>query len=159
MDTEIIVAIVGTLGSAAIGASAYLYKSRQEIKAIRRAFLSEIGSIAEMIRLRRYVEDLLECACQLDQEGNSGQMIAMQVPLDLNTYRPIWNHYASRIGSMSDKDSAQILRFYQLIDGAARDVCPGGVLYGGSFDSRPFKESAEVLQKALSIADQLTGAK
>lgn len=160
MDTEIVVAVLGIVGTALIGTSAYLYKSHQEVKVIRRAFLSEIGSLAEIIRLRRYVEDLSQCAIDLDQltHGDDAS-IAIEIPLDLANYRPIWNQYASRIGALSDKDSAQISRFYQFVDAVARDVSPGGVIHGATSDSRPFKEGAEVLRKALAIADQLTGAK
>ncbi|ARS47964.1 hypothetical protein PSMEN_06025 [Ectopseudomonas mendocina] len=143
-----------------LGVTAYFYKSSQEVKAIRRAFLSEIRSLSEMIRVRQYVEGLLESAAELDQgvHGDNAQ-ISLEVPLDLSTYRPIWGHYASRIGSLSDPEAEQIHRFYQLVDSVARDVSPGGILHAGTADSSDFKDAAELLQSALSIADQLCDKK
>lgn len=156
---ELVVALLGLLGTL-LGGAGYVWKRRQEVQAIRQGFRSEIGSLAEVIRLRRYIEDLRECAREIDEGVHGeGASLGLEIPLDLSSYRPVWTHYANRVGSLPRGEAEKVCRFYQLVDGVARDVSPGGVLHSGTPNSEDFRDAADLLERALTIADEICDAK
>jgi hypothetical protein len=159
LDNTVIVALLGLVGTL-LGASGFCWKSRKEVQAIRQALISEIASISGMIRLRGYVDDLRDTAAELDSGVHGpGARLGIEVPLDLSSYRPNWTAYSNRIGSLRRQESDRIYRFYQLVDGVARDVCPGGVLHAATSESKDFRDAADILELALEIADVICGVK
>ncbi|WP_339906351.1 hypothetical protein [Pseudomonas guineae] len=157
MDLELKLALLGVAATAVMSMLGHLLKERRERSATRQAFLAEVSSMAEIARVRRYVEDLRSSARELvvaNQDGvQEGQ--AFEVPIDVNGYRPVWNAYLTKLGCLTAHETGQIVRFYQLLDSVIRDVTAGGILFRGTTDAKDFEDTATVLESALQIADDL----
>lgn len=158
MDVELKVAFLTVAATAFIAVIGHLFKEYKERSATRHAFLAEVAALAEVARVRGYVEALRTEAREMAEVNKNGviQGRSFSVPLDLKGYRPIWDAYLTRLGCLKASETEQFVRFYQLLDSVARDVTEGGLLFIGTGNAEDFEHTATVLERALEIADRLS---
>ena len=108
--------------------------------------------LAEVANDRQYLQGLLESAQAIESGQRDDDFTRVVVP---DHYRCIYDAHAGRLGCLSRDETRQVVRFYQLADAVIRDVSPGGALYELTDDASAFQEAADILAKALSIAEEL----
>ncbi|SDG52202.1 hypothetical protein SAMN05216571_11743 [Onishia taeanensis] len=146
-----------TLGAAGIGFLAALVphgllehmRRRHDAKVLRASLIAELRAISEVIRSRGYLEDLKKAA-ELEQPIK----FSVNVPED---YFLVFKSNAQRLGILDAEDASQFVCCYQLMEAVVRDVIPGGALAEGLCSPDAFRQDAEFLERALSIADELVG--
>ncbi|HCG1150900.1 TPA: hypothetical protein NJL49_002635 [Pseudomonas aeruginosa] len=139
--------------TAALGPVALsLWSEAKSKSAVRAAILAEVAAIADVIRHRRYVEDLY----QIERNVVPARQAQMQVVVP-DEVTLIYRSNADKLGSLSPNEAARVVCFYQMVLSVAADMAPGGAVYEGPDQPRTFAESRLMLLKALSIADELAG--
>lgn len=159
MDSGLISAVVPVvitlLGTVIIGLVGGWWRRYSERRSVRYALFAEIQALALIIRERSYLEWLKETVKEFERgDYKDGQTVSMQVSVD-PSYCRVYAALTSSLGSLSAGAAQLVVTFYQFIDSVVRDISPGGPIYEGTSKASHFKEAAEILSKALMIAEEL----
>lgn len=156
--STVAVALISAL--AGIG-GAYLNSNRlarQESRGVRAAILAEVAALVELAERRDYLQVLRTMAVEAREfyreNPDHPEDFTLSIPLSEN-YNRIYLQNAQRIGVLSADEARQVVRFYQLVDSLVCDVREGGLLHDGTRDGKNFDDTADVLEAAISIAQEL----
>lgn len=157
--STVAVALISAL--AGIG-GAYLMNSnrlaRQESRGVRAAILAEVAALVELAERRDYLRVLRTMAVEAREfysvNPDHPEDFTLSIPLSEN-YNRIYLQNAQRIGVLSADEARQVVRFYQLVDSLVCDVREGGLLHDGTRDGKNFDDTADVLEAAIGIAQEL----
>lgn len=119
---------------------------KHQTKTLRASLIAEISALAEIIRSRRYLEDL---RAGVDGER---QTLTVNVPGD---YFRVYKANLDKLGLLEPDEASRIVRLYQLIESVIQDVTPGGVLYTGEGGQKAFQQDLAFMERALELADHL----
>ncbi|MGM3214912.1 hypothetical protein ACSQ5K_04600 [Pseudomonas sp. PhalM4] len=133
--------------------------AKSERDSTRAALLAEVSSLKEIVETRGYVPELRACARFFETpEGidwqKSGRVHKPNIVV-AEHFNMIYKANLTRLGGLSTTEANQIVRFHQLAHSFAIDCGEGGTLYEGSNDPDVFNEAADILEAALTIAEQL----
>lgn len=156
MDSGLQVAFSTMAGAALLSAIQYWWTWWSDRRAVRLALMAEILALTEVAKSRRYVEELIQTADEIEQGSlKDGELQQYAVSVSGGQSR-IYEAHITRLGCLPAGEVQQVVRFYQLIDSVILDVTEGGALYQGTRDPSGFREAATLLSSALLIADSLS---
>lgn len=137
-------------------------EGRRERVGVRAALISEVVALAEVIRSRRYCEELAESAQTLRMRAHASTPFSAAEPESFQVsipeqYNLIYRENATRLGCLDPAEAVDVVRFYQLVLAVVADMSEGGSLYEGTAAAANFVENRNMLLAALEIADRLAG--
>jgi len=108
-----------------------------------------------VIEERGYVSFFQEAEGELKTvDPDSKYELSLQVSIP-DSYNKVYQANIGKLGSLTPEEATHVVRFYQLIEAVVADVTPGGNLYEGTGSPEAYAEAARLMNKALSIADEL----
>ncbi len=148
-------AFITLTGTVVLGLVGGWFKRYLERRSVRYALVAEIQALALIVRERRYLPSFLEVAQGIENGAlREDEIYSFGVAVD-STYCRVYAAYTSSLGSLPAHIAQLVVTFYQFVDSVVRDVSPGGIVYEGTNKAADFHEAADLLVKALKIADEL----
>lgn len=135
-------------------------QGRREEKTAAAAILAEVDALATIIRLRQFVAHLQiheEVARSRLNKGDP-EPVLFPVPVS-HDYNRVYKENMARLGCMNSDVATKVVRFYAILMSVVSDVSEGGVLTQGQPDPGSYRESRELLEQALVLADALRTVK
>ncbi|MGL4206509.1 MAG: hypothetical protein ACRCRW_10385 [Aeromonadaceae bacterium] len=141
--------LISTLGGAFIGAAVSYYstlglerrRARQFSIIVKKALLSEMGALIDIVRRRRFIEHLQEMIAE-----NCIGEISSCIP---EHYCRVYQEHCKNLGVLDGEDAIKIVKFYQYIDAVVQDIKDGG-----TFSQAPsiegFQEAINLLNDAIN---------
>lgn len=151
--------VIAAIGGAFVGAistyfpAIFIEKAKQktESKAIKSALIAEISVIMELIKTRRYPEEISNIIKKLEE--NSDSTASFHITVD-DHYNRIYQSNVSKLGLLDKDIVVDIIRFYHLIDSAVIDVRPGSLI-ASNIGINEFKELLNIVEMALSAGERI----
>lgn len=148
-------AFITLSGTIVLGLVGGWFKRYLERRSVRYALVAEIQALALIVRERRYLPSFLDVVKEIESGAlEDGEEYSFRVAVD-STYCRVYAAYTSSLGSLPVHVAQLVVTFYQFVDSVVRDVSPGGIVYEGTDKASDFQDAADLLSKALKIADEL----
>lgn len=148
-------AFITLTGTIVLGLVGGWFKRYLERRSVRYALVAEIQALALIVRERRYLPSFLEVVKEIESGAlEEDEEYSFRVAVD-STYCRVYAAYTSSLGSLPVHVAQLVVTFYQFVDSVVRDVSQGGIVYEGTNKASDFQDAADLLSKALKIADEL----
>jgi len=157
--TPLIVAVLAgcfTIASVILGR---IYQEICDKRSVRASLLAEVAALRDVVQMRRYIDDLRETAVELrgeigDRMRANETVWKFEIPIS-SDYNQIYKANLGRLGVLSEHEAVSIVRFHILAESVRADVSEGGILAQGSDDAEDFDDAADLLEEAMTLADEL----
>ncbi|UVH49169.1 hypothetical protein P0D91_18705 [Pseudomonas sp. CBSPBW29] len=159
--TTVYVSLASGLAGASGPVVLWYMQARKERASVRASLLAEVSALLEMVERRHYLRELRLFEKQLADlpqarlDSLDEKEVSFALPNGEN-YNRVYQANLSRLGALSSTEAAQIVRFYQLADSVRADLSNGGILAKGSTNHADWGETAEILEVAIGIGEELT---
>lgn len=154
--TGIIGAFVGSVSSFIPNLILDTYKRRRESELLEAALVAEVEALLDIVESRNYEKSFQDIISHLStQSPETTYSLSIRVP---DHYSRIYQGNALRLGIVCSNVAVNIIKFHQLVDSVIQDVTSGGVLSTGA-RLHSYKETYEILQRALSLGRKIAGTR
>lgn len=158
-ETDPYFPVYAALGGAFVGAVATIIPTsivnwlatRKERKSTALQIYAEIGSYLEVIKHRKYIEDLEQIVQKLKTTGGSN---TYQIQVNDERFI-IFKNLIGKLGLLNPDLQIKIVQFYQFLEAIIQDVKPGGMLNSQPTGLKAFEEALYIAKQVNYLGEEI----